>query len=42
MGKFGWQDVIMSDEMIRELSQSGVNDMLFSVAWRDVREEWKK
>ena len=40
VGKFGWQDV--SDEMIRELSQTEVNDMLLSVAWRNVREEWKK
>ena len=40
VGKFGWQDV--SDEMIRELSQSEVNDMLLSVAWRNVRGEWKK
>ena len=40
MGKFGWQDV--SGGMIRRLSQSEVNDMLLSVAWRNVREEWKK
>ena len=32
----------MSDGMIRELSQSEVNDMLSSVAWRNVKEEWKK
>ena len=29
MGEFGWQDV--SGGMIRELSQSEVNDMLLSV-----------
>ena len=40
VGKFGWQDV--SGGMIRELSQSEVNDMLLSVAWRNVKEEWKK
>ena len=32
----------MSGGMIRELSQSEVNDMLLSVAWRNVKEEWKK
>ena len=40
MGKFGWQDVIGG--MITELSQSEVNYMLLSVAWRNVREVWKK
>ena len=40
VGKFGWQDV--SGGTIMELSQSEVNDMLFSVAWRNLREEWKK
>ena len=34
--------VNVSDEMIRELSQTEVNDMLLSVALRNVREEWKK
>ena len=37
VGKFEWQDV--SGGKIRELSHSEVNDMLLSVAWRNVREE---
>ena len=37
VGKFGWQDV--SSGVIRELSEAG---MLLSVAWRNVRNEWRK
>ena len=33
VGKIGWQDVSVGTE---------VNDMLLSVAWMNVREEWKK
>ena len=40
MGKFGWQDV--SGGIIEELSQSEVNDMSLSTAWRNVRGEWKR
>ena len=40
VGKFGWQDV--SGGVIRELSEADVKGMLLSVAWRNVREEWRK
>ena len=40
VGKFGWQDV--SGSVIRELSEADVEGMLLSVAWRNVRDEWKK
>ena len=38
--KFGWQDV--SGGVIWELSEADVKDMLLSVAWRNVRDEWRK
>ena len=40
VGKIGWQD--MSGGAIRELSEVDVKDMLLSVAWRNVRNEWRK
>ena len=40
VGKFGWQDV--SGSVIRELSEADVKGMLLSVAWRNVRDEWRK
>ena len=40
VGKFGWQDV--SGSVIRELSEADVKVMLLSVAWRNVRDEWRK
>ena len=40
VGKFGWQDV--SGGVIRELSEADVKGMLLSVAWRNVRDEWRK
>ena len=38
--KFGWQDKNIG--VIRELSEVDVKDMLLSVAWRNVRDEWRK
>ena len=38
--KCGWQDVNIG--VIRELSEVDVKDMLLSVAWRNVRDEWRK
>ena len=38
VGKFGWQDM----SMIRELSEADVKDMLLSLAWRNVRDEWRR
>ena len=40
VGKFGWQNV--SGGAIRELSEADVKGMLLSVAWRNVRAEWRK
>ena len=40
VGKFEWQDV--SGGVIRELSEVDVKGMLLSVAWRNVRDEWRK
>ena len=40
VGKFGWQD--MSGGVIRELSEVDVKGMLLSVAWRNVRDEWRR
>ena len=40
VGKFGWQDV--SGGVIRELSEADVKGMLLSVAWRNVRGDWRK
>ena len=40
VGKFGWQD--MSSGAIRESSEVDVKGMLLSVAWRNVRDEWRK
>ena len=39
VGKFGWQDV--SGGVIKELSETDVKGMLLSVAWRNVRDEWR-
>ena len=38
--KSGWQDV--SGGVIRELSEADMKGMLLSVAWRNVRDEWRK
>ncbi len=40
VGKFGWQE--MSGGVIRELSEADMKGILRSVAWRNVREEWRK
>ena len=40
IGKFGLQDV--SGGVIRELSEADREGMLPSVAWRNVRDEWRK
>ena len=32
----------MSGGVIRELSEADVKGMLLSVAWRNVRDEWRK
>ena len=40
VGKFGWQDV--SGGVIRVLSEADMKDMLLSVAWENVRNEWRK
>ena len=40
VGKFGWQDE--SGGVIRKLSETDVKGMLLSVAWRNVRDEWRK
>ena len=41
VGKFGWQDDV-SGGVIRELSEADVKGMLLSVAWRNVRDDWRK
>ena len=41
-GKFEWQDVSGGVHVIRELSETDVKGMLLSVAWRNVRDEWRK
>ena len=38
--KFEWQD--MSGGVVRELSEVEVKCMLLSVAWRNVKDEWRK
>ena len=40
IGRFGWQD--MSRCVVRELSEAEVKCMLLSVAWRNVKDEWRK
>ena len=40
VGNFGWQDA--SGGVIRELSEADVKGMLLSVAWRNVRGDWRK
>ena len=40
IGKFGWQD--MSGGVVRELSGTEVKCMLLSVAWSNVKDEWRK
>ena len=40
IGRFGWQD--MSGGVVRELSEAEVKCMLLSVAWRNVKDEWRK
>ena len=40
IGRFGWQDI--SGGVIRELSEAEVKCMLLSVAWRNVKDEWRK
>ena len=40
VGKFGWHDV--SGGVIRVLSEADMKDMLLSVAWGNVRDEWRK
>ena len=39
---FGWQDTFVSGGVIRELSEADVKGMLLSVAWRNVKDEWRK
>ena len=39
VGKFGWQD--MSGGAIRELSEADVKGILLTIAWRNVRGEWR-
>ena len=40
VGKFGWQD--MSSGAIRELSEADVTGILLSVAWKNIRDKWRK
>ena len=40
IGRFVWQD--MSGGVVRELSGVEVKCMLLSVAWRNVKDEWRK
>ena len=40
IGRFGWQD--MSGGVVRELPEAKVKCMLLSVAWRNVKDEWRK
>ena len=40
IGRFGWQD--MSGGVVRELSEAEVKYMLLSVAWRNVKDKWRK
>ena len=42
VGKFGWQDAYVSGGVIREISEADVKGMLLSVAWRNVKDEWKR
>ena len=42
VGKFGWQDAYVSGGVIREISEADVKGMLLSVAWRNVRDKWRK
>ena len=40
IGRFGWKD--MSGGVVMELSETEVKCMLLSVAWRNVKDEWRK
>ena len=40
IGKFGWQDT--SGGVVKELSEVEVKCMLLSVAWRNVKDKWRK
>ena len=40
VGKFGWEDV--SGGVIRKLLKGDMKGILLSVAWRNVRDKWKK
>ena len=40
VGKFGWQDI--SGGVMRELSEADMKVILLTVAWRNVRDEWRK
>ena len=40
IGRFGWQD--MSGGVVREMSEAKMKCMLLSLAWRNVKDEWRK